>query len=1000
MTPEQHQRIGELYHSALALAPEARLGFLLQACAGEDALRREVESLLRVHEESDSFISEEIAGVAAELAEQQRNPALTPALIGHSISNYQVLSLLGAGGMGEVYLAQDTRLGRKVALKLLPHTFTHDQERLRRFEREARLVSALNHTNILIIYEIGATRDAHFIATEFVDGQTLRERLREGRLELSEALECAIQIATALAAAHEASIVHRDIKPENVMLRRDGVIKVLDFGLAKLTESQISAEMNAGEAMLRTATTEAGRVLGTPQYMSPEQARGQGADARTDIFSLGVVLYEMLNGEPPFSGLTVIEMMTAILYREPAPLPPSLALPRELEHILAKALRKDRDERYQTSQELLRDLKQLRHELEFQANLERLTNSGAPVIASKSGQRLAQRAPIEIDNADKPTLQSTGDLALPVVTAKRRGLGLWLALAALIAAGLGFGLYQFSARSRTTTRPIPKITPLTSLPGEEYRAAFSPDGNQLAFDWNGEKGDNYDIYLKLVDDSALQRLTTHPNRDFSAVWSPDGSHIAFLRALHPALISGALELYLVSALGGAERRLVEGIKVRQEARISWSRDGKFLAFADGNSTGGADSIFLFEIATGEKRRLTQALANIESDSIPSFSPDGQQVAFSRQVSSGSRDIYLAPIAGGEPKRLTFDKANIHGLTWTPEGNEIIFASPRRGVSSLWRVSAHGGEPELVISIGFGLQHPGISPRGDRLVYAQSLYDTNIYRIDLTAPASRRAAGERFIASTPDDDSQQYSPDGKSIVFASTQSGSHELWLCDSEGGRLRQLTNFGGPLVGTPRWSPDSRQIVFGTRAEGNNDIYAISVEGGPTRRLTTEGAEDIVPSWSNDGRWIYFCSGRSGKHELYKMPAQGGPAVQVTTQGGFEGFESGDGQFFYFTKSSSDSTVWRMPITGGQESLAFNSARVIYGRGWALTNQGIYFASSETVIEFFNPATGKTAPVATSEKRLARVVPSLAVSPDGKRLLYTQIDQQGSDLMMVQNLR
>jgi eukaryotic-like serine/threonine-protein kinase len=999
MTPEQHRRIGELYHAALELAPEARPGFLAVACADADELRREVESLLRANEETDGFIADEVAGAAALLAKQRQNPSLAPALIGRSISNYQVLSLLGAGGMGEVYLAQDTYLRRKVALKLLPRTFSHDHERLRRFEREARLVSVLNHPNILTIYEVGLTGETHFIATEFVDGQTLRERLRDGRLTLSEALEYSIQITTALAAAHEAGIIHRDIKPENVMLRCDGIVKVLDFGLAKLTESQLAAEADTGAVALEKVTTEAGRVLGTPQYMSPEQARGQGADARSDIFSLGVVLYEMLNGQPPFSGLTVMEMMAAILHREPAPLPPSLALPRELERILAQALCKERDKRYQTSRELLSDLKKLRHDMEFQANLERLTNSGARALASKSGQRLAQSAPSKVGDADQITLPSTGDLALPVVTPKRYGRSLWLALAALITTGLGFGLYQFVAQSRTPPKPIPKITPLTSLPGEEMRASFSPDGNQLAFDWKGEKEDNYDIYTKFVGDSALLRLTTHPGTDFGAAWSPDGRNIAFLRSLHPNSTSGALELYLISASGGAERRLVEGIQVKQNACISWSPDGKFLAFADGSTTGGADSIFLLEIATGAKRRLTAPRAGIEGDTLPNFSPDGQQLAFSRQVSNGGRDIYLAPIPGGEPKRLTFDKTSIPGLAWTPEGNEIIFASARRGISSLWRISARGGEPELVMA-GASLQYPAISPRSDRLAFTRSINDTNIYRTDLTAPASRRPSGTQFIASMLEDDSPQYSPDGQSIVFGSTRSGSPEIWLCDSEGGRLRQLTSLGGPLVGTPRWSPDSRQVAFDSRSEGNADIYVISVEGGAPRRLTNEAAEDVVPSWSNDGRWIYFCSNRGGERELYKIPAQGGQAVQVTMQGGFEGFESGDSQFFYFTKNTYDSTLWRIPVMGGQQTQAFNSDRRIYRRTWALANRGIYFGSSESVIEFFNLATGKMTPVATTEKQLARWIPSLAVSPDGRHLLYTQIDQQGSDLMLMENFR
>jgi TolB-like protein len=430
VTPEQFLRAGELYHAALELAPAARQDFLVEACAGEEELRREVESLLQARAEADGFVAGKVVGLSAETSDHQQNLSL----LGQSIGHYQVLSLLGAGGMGQVYLAQDARLGRKVALKLLPPAFTHNQERLRRFEREARLVSALNHPNILTIYEVGLTSETPFIASEFVDGQTLRARLRGERLTLSESLDLASQISTALAAAHEAGIVHRDIKPENVMLRRDGGVKVLDFGLAKLTEPQNSAEVNPAAAALEKVTTEGGRVLGTPQYMSPEQARGQEADARSDIFSLGVVLYEMLSGQPPFDGLNAIEVMGAILNREPAPLKQHAAtLPDELQSIVSKALRKKREERYQTTRDLLNELKDLKEELAFTAKLGRAGRAGKDAAATFSAEAVPTAAGTAL-----PTISSA---KLVFGKFKRHKLATLIALLVLVAAATGVALY-------------------------------------------------------------------------------------------------------------------------------------------------------------------------------------------------------------------------------------------------------------------------------------------------------------------------------------------------------------------------------------------------------------------------------------------------------------------------------------------------------------------------------------------------------------------------------
>jgi tRNA A-37 threonylcarbamoyl transferase component Bud32 len=364
MTPERFQKVGELYDRATELDPARRNAFLLEACAGDEELRREVESLLAAHENAGDFIDQPAVEIAAGLFRRQSAGSIE----GKKISNYQVLSLLGKGGMGEVYLALDLRLGRKVALKLLPQQFIQDPLRVKLFEREARAASALNHPNIITIFDIGQCEGVHFIATEYIEGQTVRQRLRGSPLPLREALKVAIQTAGALAAAHEAGIIHRDIKPENVMVRRDGYVKVLDFGLAKLTETAAVTNVDLEAVTRQTTYTMPGMVMGTVSYMSPEQARGETVDGRSDIFSLGVLLYEILIGKTPFTGPTALDALAAMLEREPAPLTDSVrGIPAELERIVTKALRKDRGRRYQTMRDLLVDLESLQQQLDLES---------------------------------------------------------------------------------------------------------------------------------------------------------------------------------------------------------------------------------------------------------------------------------------------------------------------------------------------------------------------------------------------------------------------------------------------------------------------------------------------------------------------------------------------------------------------------------------------------------------------------------------------------------
>jgi eukaryotic-like serine/threonine-protein kinase len=351
MKPERWRQINDLFQSAAERPPQERTAFLEEACHGDEGLRREVESLIACDERAENFIESPALEVALELLTNDR----AGAMVGESIGHYRIDSLIGAGGMGEVYLARDERLGRKVALKLIPARLTPDETQLSRFKNEARTASALNHPNILTVYEIGAEGDLQFIATEFIEGMTLRASLARGKMNLHDVLEIAVQVASALAAAHETGIVHRDIKPENIMLRPDGYAKVLDFGIAKLAEQTEPAPRAEGPRNAH-GQTQSGLVLGTARYMSPEQALGKTVDARTDVWSFGVVLYEMLAGRPPFEGETRSDCIASVLKTEPPPLAfQAPKLPARLEQIVRKALPKDKAQRYQSAEEMLSD---------------------------------------------------------------------------------------------------------------------------------------------------------------------------------------------------------------------------------------------------------------------------------------------------------------------------------------------------------------------------------------------------------------------------------------------------------------------------------------------------------------------------------------------------------------------------------------------------------------------------------------------------------------------
>jgi serine/threonine protein kinase/Tol biopolymer transport system component len=875
--PDPHwENLKEVFHAALALAPEQRAAYLDRAANGDASLRLAVESLLKSHEETENFVDAPAYQAAAEMLVDGDDLKA-----GRNIAHYRIVQLLGEGGMGQVYLAEDGKLHRRVSLKFLSTSFMKDHERRRRFEQEARAASALNHPNILTIHEISEVEGRRYIATEFIEGKTLRERLQSG-IDIDDALDIAIQIASALVAAHRVNIVHRDIKPENIMIRRDdGLVKVLDFGLAKMSApGSAKAEVNSEAETRRHANTAPGVVMGTLAYMSPEQARGDAVDERTDIWSLGVVLYEMVAGCSPFVAGTSNEIISGILSKEP---PPPLTrysrdVPERLAEIVEKALTKNREERYQTSQDLLIDLKRLRQSRELKAGMERSSpreQSGLPTSQGPTGEATSSRP-----EGGTPTVPSTSsaEYLIGEIRRHKRGVVIVSALGLVALTATIFGSIMFMNRYKPIQgrllgpSPAMRITRLTDT-GKATTAAISPDGNYVVYvrEEEGKLG----LWLRQVG-SATEREIVPPmdGQIVGTTFSRDGSLIYYTAS---AFASPGV-LYQVPTLGGTSRKVLENIS----GPVGLSRDGKRLAFI--RSVEGAhhvDSLIVANVdGTGE-----QVLARKESpayfDNGPTWSPDGKTVVCGAAVEPDFQfeSFVVIPVDGEQERWMTSHRwSHVSRTVWLGDGSGLMVLALENRTTELqlWHISYPGGEVQRVTNDlnGYLADSLSITADSSALVAAQEDRSSKIW----VAPTGEGEDRAKQLTDGKFDglNGVAWTPDGKILCVLKT-GDDYNIWLMNRDGTERKQLTadSYEKRL---PKMSPDGRYIVFSSLHGESINIWKMDADGSNQKQLTRGAFGELCTGFTPDGKWVLFWSWtESGSAMISKVSIEGGEPVQLT---------------------------------------------------------------------------------------------------------------------------
>jgi serine/threonine protein kinase/Tol biopolymer transport system component len=986
MTPEQYARLTELFHAAMEVAPDQRAAFLDAAGERDGELRRELESLLAA--QGVAFTEKPPDDIAAAYLERQGGgsthiPSLAPKT---RVDRYEIRSLLGKGGMGEVYLAEDLRLHRKVALKILPAAVASNQDRMRRFEQEAQAAAALNHPHIAHIYEIGQSESTHFIAMEHIDGDTLRDKIHRDKAPLDKLLKYLTQVAEGLTKAHAAGIVHRDLKPDNIMITRDDYAKILDFGLAKLIELRRpvdsgSAASSEVDTLIMAGHSLAGSVMGTAGYMSPEQAQGRvkQIDQRSDIFSFGCILFEAVTGQRPFADDSLIKSLHKVIY-ESAPLIKDFnpSAPPDLQRIVRRCMAKDPDERYQTIKDVALELKEVRQGLAGAAEIDSTGPSSGGTEPS--------------DRQTKAQLGKSTSSAEYIATEIKRHKKTFALVFAVLVVALGYGLYKLASQKRPpASSPAIEMTRLTAT-GNVTTGSISPDGKHVVYAVKdvGQQS----IWVRQVATSSNVQIVPPSDATYTNfAFTHDGNYVYFNKREK----DGSDSLYQMPSGGGMERKVIENFS----ARAVLSADDKRIAFVRGGFFEKENSLVVANSdGSGEQVLAThQFPLNFYFGGI-AWTPNGKSIT----CVSGphAQKLIEVPLEGGAEKLVNTPQwFSVINIEWLPDATGLIVAALDKSRTSplqIWHLSYPSGEARRITNDFSNYPNLSLSADASALVVIKRELTSHIWLVpDGDANRAKQlTTGNNRLDGYP---RVSWTPDGR-IVFDSTGSGSIHTWIMNADGSDQRQLTDGRYEDQGA-HVSPDGQYIVFASNRSGTQHIYRMDIDGNNLKQLSN-GADEAAPFFSPDGRWV-ICS--SNNYSSWKVPVDGGELVQLTNNSWASDI-SADGKLVVYVRQGRG-PLWNiiiMPFAGGPPLKTFdvtsetrpNSLWTRDGNAiiYNLTHGGSISGVTNLWIQSLDGSPPKQITNFTSESFF-----SFDWSQDGKRLVCGR-GATNSDVVLINNFR